>query len=456
MKTMLHIGLADVRSRLILLMCAGYFLQFVFHSDVVDQWVAIFVLVVFFSCLSLTRPVPRVMSLVMLFGGIGLHLSKGTELTEILQQVTANLPLLSLIILVPLISIPLRVDGYLNSIHYFLKRYSSQSQKVFAINSGFLFCLGPFLNLGSIRILHEMISDLRLNAVLLAKSYLVGFSTVVFWSPYLGSIALVLFYLDVPILSYLPYGLALAVIQWIIGNALFGLWLRGRGEETVVLKKEEGEDEPFHYRQMKRLFVTLILFLGVIFLLEFATGWPMMFLVSAFAVLYPLLWCLKTSKWKEASELFASYRSHSVPVMNNEVVLFISAGVFGKALIGTAAAQQINHWMTFLASKSIVLFMISVIAIVVVVTFLGVHQIVVVTALILQISPEAIGMRAEALALLFMMSWSISAVLSPFNPLNLLVSQSVNQPPLSVGMRWNGIYLLSIVLVGLTMVYWMG
>jgi hypothetical protein len=81
------------------------------------------------------------------------------------------------------------------------------------------------------------------------------------------------------------------------------------------------------------------------------------------------------------------------------------------------------------------------------------QPIVVVTILVTQIDPEFITSRPEAFALLLMLSWSLSAVLSPTNPFNLIVSESVKESSLSVGFKLNGFYVGTMCFVGLAYIY---
>lgn len=59
------------------------------------------------------------------------------------------------------------------------------------------------------------------------------------------------------------------------------------------------------------------------------------------------------------------------------------------------------------------------------ITFVGIHQVVVVTVLATQMDPLMMGTTNESLAMLFMLAWSTSSKLSPVNPINLLVSNLV-------------------------------
>jgi hypothetical protein len=141
--------------------------------------------------------------------------------------------------------------------------------------------------------------------------------------------------------------------------------------------------------------------------------------------------------------------------MNNEIVMFLSAGLFGSSLSGTVVAKGIQVFLNEVSATSFLLFIAVVMSIVLLLTFVGIHQIVVITTLVTQMNPETIGARPEALALLLMVSWSASAVLSPINPLNLLVSGFVGKSSLSVGLRLNGFYLLTMLISGAVLVYYL-
>ncbi len=77
---------------------------------------------------------------------------------------------------------------------------------------------------------------------------------------------------------------------------------------------------------------------------------------------------------------------------------------------------------------------------------------VIVTALVTQMDAQALGTTPIALAILLMLAWSTSAVLSPVNPLNLLVSRLSGITGLAAGVRANGIHLLIVAILGLSII----
>jgi hypothetical protein len=76
-----------------------------------------------------------------------------------------------------------------------------------------------------------------------------------------------------------------------------------------------------------------------------------------------------------------------------------------------------------LAHQSFLLFALAVMVIVLCITYIGIHQIAAVGALAMQLNPAELGMSNIGLAMLLLLTWSISTALSPFSGLNLMVSQ---------------------------------
>lgn len=450
------------KSLLILSMCGLYIFNFFVNHEFLTLVLASLTLLVFLNSIVSARKFPRLFSIFMFLAGFIIIILKGGGLLTIANGILMNLPLLTLIILAPLISIPIKAGGYFQSIHYFLEKMASNARLMFASISAFLFCFGPILNLGSIRVLHEMISDLKLNPILLAKAYLVGFSTAILWSPYFASVALVLFYLDLAVSNYIFLGIGFAIIQLIIGNILFWLYLKkDEAEHKTVhlsptidhLNRVDSNERVNHSKKMGSLFLILIFLLGMIFGLEHLTKWPMMLLVSLISIVFPILWCTFMKIWPKAKHHYKEFTVNLGKTINNETVMFISAGIFAKSLIETNFTNSINHVLNGVASTSFLLFSILVIVVIVILSYVGIHPIVVVTVLIVQIDPAMIGTTAEVLTLLFMISWSMSAALSPINPLNLLLSSSLGKSGVIIGLKWNGLYMLSMFITGILFVY---
>lgn len=442
-----------IKSYLIFFMCLLYIIQFFLQSPNLQILLSIVCLILFFSSLSGAQFIPRIFGFGMLMTGISLYVIKGHSFEMISDGILANLPLLALFVLVPLISIPMKVEGYLDSVKYYMRRIMNKPTKIYGGISLLLFFIGPVLNLGSIKLLHEMIKDLKVHSAILVKSYLAGFSPVILWSPYIASVALVLLYLNIPVSDYIPAGITLAFIQFVIGNFLFWLWTKRNqnvSEQILLHASDEGNDK--NKRKIFSLFMTLFLLMGIVFFMESMTHWPMMFLVCLLSIGYPLTWLLFNGRFKELKDHLKEYHIQTSTSLNNEVVLFLSAGLFGRALSGTSFAEGIQLFFVNISNVSFILFCFTIMVTIVTLTFLGVHQIVVVTVLLTQVDPSLVGISPIGFALLLMTSWSMASIISPINPLNIIVSGAVNQSSVSVGLRLNGVYVISMAIMGIIFV----
>ncbi|MGD6846919.1 TRAP transporter large permease subunit [Rossellomorea aquimaris] len=436
-----------MRSYLILSMCVLFLIYYFIQNVWIGYFVVLLAITSFIGSALNAKGFPRIIGILMMGTGIILEIYKGTGAEGISQGILMILPLLCLVTLAPLLSIPLKLGGYFESIDTLLRNLLHHPRQLFAGITTSLFILSPILSLGSVRILSEFLSDLKLPTAMSAKSYLIGFSTAIMWSPYFASVSLVLYYLDMEVGKYIVYGIGLSFLSLIIGNGLFALW-----ERRNPLERTHTPEVPLKKESQKQLillgmFVTLLLCSSLT--IEYLTKWSMIIIVCMISILLPIAWGLITKGWHRLIPLLKNYRDHSVPMMSNEIMLFTSAGLFAHAVQGTTFANIVSDFLTGLAKDSILLFAVAVIVIVVVVTYLGLHQIAVIAALAMQLKAEELGISNLSLAMLLLLSWSISSASSPFSGLNLMVSKIVGISGFETGIRANGLHLAILTVIGL-------
>ncbi|WP_207953049.1 hypothetical protein [Paenibacillus agricola] len=424
-----------------------FLIQYFVNAAWLVYILAIFATVAFIGSITLARTVPRIFSILMFIAGIVLTQLKGQGMDAVAQGITSNIPLLTLLVLVPLLSIPFKMGGFFDSILLYLQKLRNSPRKMFAGITIVLFFLGPILNLGSIRIVHELIKDLRLNTTFLSKAYLVGFSTTILWSPYYAAVGIVLLYLDVSIGNYMTYGFGLAVLFLIVGNLMLGWWARKQQWDTEATNPSE--ITAVHRKRIRILPLIILMLMVITIVAEFTTHWSMLVLVSLLALLFPIAWSLFSKQWGLLKRHLIDYRDKAVPIMNNEIIMYISAGFFGQSLKGSSFGQGISLFMNDLSQLSFLLFAVFIVVLMVSITFVGIHQVVVVSVIATQMDPVLLGTTKEILAMLLMLAWSTSSILSPVNPINLLVSTLLKKSSIEVGLRDNGWYLLVVCAIGI-------
>lgn len=439
-----------MRSYLILAMCGLYMIQYFVELTWLRYVVVALALIAFVGSAPKADPLPRLLGFLMMGLGIVLEMGKGTGVEGISDGLFLILPLLCLITLAPLLSIPLRFGGYFEAVALLLKKLMQQPKKLYAGITGTLFLLSPVLNLGSVRIINEFLDELKLPSMMSAKSYLVGFTTAIFWSPYFASVSLVLHYLHVPFTQYIGYGIVLSSLSLLIGNVLFALWQK-RNPMNVESTTSHLLDNKIR-NQIIRLVFFVVLLMSSCLLIEWATHWSMIVIVCLISVLVPAAFAVLPRNWEKMRPLLIDYRDRTVPLMNNEMMLFMSAGMLAFAIKGTALAEGVNFVLTGFAKESFFLFALAVIMIVLILTYMGIHQIAVVGALAMQLQPAELGITSISLALLLLLTWAMSTALSPFSGLNLMVSRFAGISGVQVGLRANGVHMSLVAIVGVTII----
>jgi hypothetical protein len=439
-----------MRSYLILAMCGLFLVQYFAQIQWLQYVVVLLSLLAFLGSALKADRFPRWLGIIMMTAGVTIEWNKGTGIAGISDGIFLILPLLSLITLAPLLSIPLKLGGSFQSIHILLGNLLHQPKKLYAGITGTLFLLSPILSLGSVRIINDFLEELKLPPAMSAKSYLVGFTTAVMWSPYFASVSLVLHYLDVSFKDYILYGIALSILSLLLGNILFGLWIK-----KYPFSNHLGEVTPLesaHRKNLAKLVLFVFLLMGGCLLIEMLTKWSMIVIVCLVSIILPFLIGLLSRDINRMIPALVDFRVRTVPMMNNEIMLFMSAGMLAFAMKGTTVANKLSIFLIAAADQSFFLVALAIIAIVLLVTYIGIHQIAAVGTLAMQLNAAELGMSNLGLALLLLLTWSLSTALSPFSGLNLMVSRFTNKSGVQVGLRANGIHLSVFAIIGVVII----
>jgi hypothetical protein len=442
-----------VRSYLILAMSLLYLVHYFIEVQWLQYLLVMVALSAFLGSVTKADRFPRIVGLVMMAIGILLEWNKGTGLDGISQGIILILPLLCLLTLVPLLSIPVRIGGFFEAISLLLQHVLHRPQKLFSGITGTLFLLSPVLNLGSVKILHEFLEEFKFPAEMTAKGYIMGFSTAIMWSPYFASVSLVLHYLKVPFTEYIFYGISLGLLSLIVGNSLFVIWVKKH--PLTQAQSVSGQLDEKVRKQLAKLILFILLLLAMCLWVESLTHWSMMVIVCLMSMTVPLLYGVLSGSWKQMLPLSIDYRDRTVPMMNNEIMLFMSAGMLAFAMKGTTMMNGISSMLIVFADQSFFLFALAILIFVLAVSYLGIHQIAVVGVLAMQLNPAELGISNVSLALVLLLSWSISTALSPLSGLNLMVSRLSGISGIKEGLKVNGQHVLlfsiiSIVIISFT------
>ncbi|MGP4073374.1 hypothetical protein ACTWQB_12565 [Piscibacillus sp. B03] len=380
----------------------------------------------------------------LFLSGVIIHFLYGNTGIYILDGITQNLALLSIILLAPLISIPLKQEGVIRSIVSDLKDMKDDLKRTYYGVFLFVFMLSPILNMGSLRIVHSFISELNVPPKILSNAYYNGFTPAVLWSPFFASVGIVLYTADLSFKAYLPIGLLFSFVQ--IGIALWIL----RDVTITDINKSENK----HNYQVLLSFILYVLFILItLVVLESLTGWSMLLLVSILCLAIPMAYQVFRFNLQSIKTEIMAYIEQIKHHSGMEVALFLSAGLFGNALLHTPVVAGLRTIILWSSEISIFLLFLLIILFVTLLAMFGIHQIVSVPIVLTIIVTSNVDVSVFAAAFMCIFTWMLSASISPLNALNIIISSCVRTNGIKVAYKWNGQYFVLLTCAAMIYVY---
>lgn len=378
--------------------------------------IAVFTALALFSYLPYLSRVPLTVVIILNATAVIFYIAGGT-IGDVIEGLLMNTAVLMIFIFVPLLSIPITSPRYLKDITGLLQSsFKNTKQSYNALKAG-TFSIGSVLNVGTLPILYYLTDTAQFkdHKVMRMAALNRGFALAFAWSPYFISIAVILSYFDVQWISIAAYGLTLAVVS------LIGEWFLFNDKKYP----EMPESPPVYYsrRRIVELGVIMLSMTGLIILLDVLSGFAIVNIIPIVALVLFIVWSTAIGGVEKVVKGLKSYTQERIPNMGNELLVFISAGVFGTSLlvigfdtflINILEAAGVNH----------VLLLIPIFAVLIIgLSFFSVHPIITITIASLAVLSMDMDVSDHYyIAVGLLLNWSVTVNLSPFTGINLLMS----------------------------------
>lgn len=395
-----------------------------------------------------TTDLSRWFSIAMLIiGGIILWVAQ-IPVTEWAPMFTKNMPLVILILFVPVLAIPLSIGQYNEEVKKIIEKYSEQPKVLFAGITSTVFILGSIINLGALAIVHSVVDRNSFPKRFLGVAYVRGFTSVIIWSPFFASVFLILFALDLSIGNFLLYSLTLGVIQLLVAN----VWFNYVEKSRILFERKEYEGNEINNKKIAKLTVIFLLLITIILVAERFIQENMSIFITIIVVVFTIIWSLFINKIVLFTREFSQYIHNIIPGRANEVALFLTAGFFSGALVHTTLGHYLQRFLVYLGNYSIILVIFFIIFLTVFLALLGIHQIVTITAFLASVTPVDIGISNLIFALTLTSSWSLSTLLSPITPVNI-ISGGLLHTKITQLMKWNVPFAIVMMFIYTIIIY---
>ncbi|MDO0824213.1 C4-dicarboxylate ABC transporter [Desulfosporosinus nitroreducens] len=396
----------------------------------------------------------------MLFGlSIILFLFYHAPLSVWQQALQENIYLVVMFTLVPLLGIPIRHGGYFEALQGLFRRYVYNNSRFYLLVSFVSAFVGVLVNLAVVPLVLQIseASSISSNKKLLSSAILRGFATCTIWAPTTAAIALIVQLSGASWILFFPYAILFGVMSGLVGYFMT-MYEEKRADKPFASVVEE-PDLKFDGGKIVELSIFSIILISAIAVVSLLTGIHTVIVVSLAALIYPVIWLGIIGRLRILMRDFKCYFNESLPKLQNEIILFVGAGLFATSINYSHLGNYISVILSKFVGQNALLLAIVIIIAILMLSALGIHPIIPVTIIGGTVKAAAYGVTPTYIALILAISWAMGISISPSSATVIALSGMTGQSPIYVGPRWNALYVLiasGVMLTTLTIIRLIG
>jgi len=353
--------------------------------------------------------------------------------------------LVALFIALPLFSFILHYDRFQEDIAKLFRIFIRTSSGFSILTAWLSFLLGAILNLAGLHVLYGLLKE---NAReygekeqfyrALARGILAG----VFWAPTYMALAVVLHYVNLPWIAVAPGGVIISIFVMALCSLLF---VFGGGRERPA-PGADGQ-EVFTWQRVWKLSGIYAGLIVIVALFNIFTKYKILTIVPLIALFYPAALAMLFGKADIFRQQWGKYWQVSLLKLQNEVLLFSSVGFFARSLdisgVGAVFINSLN--LQGIGHPSLSVFL--VILVMALVSVVGVHPIVSISAIAVSLNAASLGLSPLAYTYMLLLGYAVSVLASPFSAITMVMSGLTGEKPWQVVPRQNIGYLVLLTLL---------
>jgi hypothetical protein len=369
-------------------------------------------------------PVARTLTLSFLAGGYLMLWRAGVAWPQYLLAHGDMLYLLALFAVLPLLSIPVQLGAYGDSIETVLRSRISGLFQLNCVVTVLAYLCGSFMSLAAVPIMMTSLAPVvgsyplrdprRFAAV--ATTY--GYVLPILWTPVSGVVGVVLHSLHLEWTALLPLLVGLSVAGLLLNWALFWL-IELRVRPAAAVPAPAAADQPAlgpALRHLAQMLLGIVLMVGLIALFDRLLKIGMLTVVTLLAIPFSLAWSLALGKGVAYTRAAAMHMTSRLPRLADQFAIFLAAGFFVSAMHLSGVDHAVNQ--AFLALHQTLgtrLFLLAMPLMALAAAMAGVHPLVAIALLGQSLKPEVLGIDVELLALALIGSSVLTYMLGPFS-----------------------------------------
>lgn len=370
----------------------------------------------------------------------------------------------SILVIMKLLSIPIQLGNYENTIESLLQKYFGKDKHLFLFTTILSHLLAVFLHFGTIPITLSLMGDTLRKRI---KNFHRFFSTTVgrgyafmtIWSPCGIMVLIVLKVVGIEWSQLLLPGLMLCTVGIISSYLVESRSFTAGKEVTSGINNsllENGDSPDVRVQEQNTsgsIFDIILVVIGMvvfIYLLEKFTELPTYSCVMLSGLIIFGCWMLKFAKNKALKSNLKTYWQ-GIDKDVELIALFVVFGIFAKVVESIGLADSLFKNLQIEQFGFLIIVIIPLI--IMLLSLFGVNPTISVVIVGQLIAPATIFFSKTAIALTLLFGSSLSFMLSPFAGVVLTLSNYLDRRPSEITLKWNRKFVLIFFLEGLLFIY---
>jgi len=433
-----------IRSLLTFFLAILYLGNLIIKSDQISHIIPVILVLLIGLCITTITGSSKIIGYIILTTGIALLIIYNAPLNVWIQSLEKNLFLVVMFILVPLLKIPIQQGGYFSALKTFFPHYVNSNNRFYLLSGIITNFIGMMILIASLPLVDEISKATKYHAdkKLLSTAIGRGFAACIIWAPTAAAPILILQLTGISWPQYFPYAGICAALVFLVGY--FMNKYEYRGELPVTTAVDAGEGKQVDHKKIIELVLFMVILIASISLIAVVWDVSTFTVVSFAAIIFPVIWMAIIKRLPMlADEVKGNYYSYSLPHLNNEIVLFIGAGLLAGGITYSKLGDYVPYILQMLVGDNVLLFTIAVMFGTLFISALGVHPIITTVIIGETVNFAAYGISPVYMALLLGVSWTLGLIISPVSATIISLAGLTDQSPVKVGLHWNGLYVLA-------------
>lgn len=281
--------------------------------------------------------------------GTASFIYSGLSLKEIPELITSNIPILTLLLVLPLMTGVVQAGRYDRRLNEIIKGNVKTLGELYVRSSLTTFALSTFLNISALSLSQEVLVknmkevEQKIKNSFISQATLKGLALALVWSPMEIIVALTVDATGISYLSYLPY-LILCAVFMITLDGLLGRKRFGPVSYESAAASEVGSLSLNRlFKPIIKLFFSFATFLGLV--VSIGALLDINFILSVSLIIPPFvfIWAKLLKRWRSFKMIGLKIWKERANRMQNFIVLFVSLAFFSNSLSKTSFHTIINQ-----------------------------------------------------------------------------------------------------------------